>query len=121
VTCAHARVAISNNQPYWCLGAHYIEMQHDGHNQKSSSTTCNESLSRFVLTSANSSRMIQYGVFEVPEINFPKGGESDAKSIRLHLSQIDRLEPDGYPISGTFRSTVEEPDLSGEKDVYPSA
>jgi hypothetical protein len=61
--------------------------------------------------------MIQYGVFEVPEIKFPKGGESDAKSIRLHLSQIDKLEPDGYPISGTFRSTVEEPDLSSTQST----
>jgi hypothetical protein len=65
-----------------------------------------ESRSKIWMTPTRLSRMCQHGVFDVPEIKLPVGGEPHATAIRLHLLQYDRMEPEGYPISGTLCSKV---------------
>lgn len=73
------------------------------------------------MTPARLSRMIQHGVFDAPEIKLPMGSKSDAPSIRLHLLQHDRLEPEGYPISGTLCSKVEGQRWLSSRSTPPGA
>lgn len=70
-------------------------------------SACDESRSTVLLTPARLSRMIQHGVFDVPETRLPLSGERHATSIRLHLLQHDSLEPEGYPISGALDCKVD--------------
>jgi hypothetical protein len=74
-----------------------------------------ESWSKISMTPARLSRMVQHGVFDVPEIKLPMGGEPHATTIRLHLLQHDRMEPEGYPISGTLRPKAIRPNLSSDQ------
>jgi hypothetical protein len=74
-----------------------------------------ESRSKIWMTPSRLSRMCQHGVFDVPEIKLPTGGELDVTGIRLHLLQHDRMEPEGYPISGTLSSTVMVPNSLGDQ------
>ena len=63
--------------------------------------------------------MCQHGVFDVPEIKLPTGGELDVTQIRLHLLQHDRMEPEGYPISGALSSRVMGTNLSSDPTFAP--
>lgn len=73
------------------------------------------------MTPARLARMIQHGVFDVPEIKLPMGSKSDATSIRLHLLQHDRLEPEGYHVSGAFRSKTEGQSWSSSRSTPPAS
>ena len=63
--------------------------------------------------------MCQHGVFDVPEIKLPTGGELDVTQIRLHLLQHDRMEPEGYPISGALSSRVMGTNSSSDPTFAP--
>jgi hypothetical protein len=76
-----------------------------------------ESRSKIWMTPTILSRMCQHGVFDVPEIKLPMGGEPHATAIRLHLLQHDRIEPEGYPISGVLCPKVIGPNFSGDQSA----
>jgi hypothetical protein len=63
--------------------------------------------------------MCQHGVFDVPEIKLPTDGELEVTQIRLHLLQHDRMEPEGYPISGALCSRVMGTSLSSDPTFAP--
>lgn len=71
------------------------------------------------MTPARLSRMIQHGVFDVPEIRLLVAGKSHTAPIRLHLMSHDRLEPEGYPISGGLGSTGDGANCSKDKPIAP--
>ena len=58
------------------------------------------SISRIRMTPDRLSTMVRRGVFELPEIEVHSRGEPHTASIQLHLLPDDRLEPQGYSISG---------------------
>lgn len=75
--------------------------------------------SKIWMTTSRLSRMCQHGVFDVPEIEMSTGGELDVNVIRLHLLQHDRLEPEGYPISGAFCSRAAATNSSSDQIFAP--
>ena len=83
----------------------------------STGPSCIESRMVISMTRVRLSRMIQHGVFDLPEIKLPVGSRYGATSIRLHLLQHDRLEPEGYPISGVFHQKVEDPGRSSSRST----
>lgn len=87
----------------------------------STGPSCIESRMVISMTRARLSRMIQHGVFDLPEIKLPVGSRYGATSIRLHLLQHDRLEPEGYPISGVFHQNVEDPGRSSSRSTSHEA
>jgi hypothetical protein len=78
-----------------------------------------DSRSKIWMTPSRLSRMCQHGVFDVPEIKLPTGGEPDVTEIRFHLLQHDRMEPEGYPISGALCPRVMGTNLSSDPTFAP--
>lgn len=78
-----------------------------------------ESRSKIWMTPTRLSRMCQHGVFDVPEIKLPTGGELHATEIRLHLLQHGRMEPEGYSISGSLCQRAIRTSLTDDQPTSP--
>lgn len=67
------------------------------------------------------SRMIEDGIFESPKMTVSVDDNKKTTSIDIHFSQYDKLEAEGYPISGFPRKILESSDVlrlsSGARNV----